>query len=45
MLFKALKSLKPNINQKGIMIDYKGAAFNAIETEFLGNDEVLINDI
>lgn len=29
------------MNQKGIMIDYKGAAFNAIETEFLGTDEVL----
>lgn len=35
MLFKALK---PNFMSKGIMIDYERTTFNAVETDFLGNE-------
>lgn len=37
-MFKILKPLKSNKNQKNIMIDYERAAFNIIETEFLDTD-------
>jgi len=33
-MFDALKSLKPNLNPKTIMIDYEKATINAIKTEF-----------
>jgi len=33
-MFDALKSLKPNLNPKTIMIDYEKTSINAIKTEF-----------
>jgi hypothetical protein len=33
-MFDALKSLKPNLNPKTILIDYEKAAINAIKTVF-----------
>jgi len=33
-MFEILKSLKPNLNPKSIMIDYERAALNATDTEF-----------
>jgi len=33
-MFEILKSLKPNLNPKSIMIDYERAALNAMEMKF-----------
>lgn len=37
-MFEALKSLKPNLCPKTIMVDYEKTAINAIKTEFSSSE-------